>query len=131
VKLSEFFTLEEMTITQVRSVGNVPNALKLENLTRTAMKMDHIRRLLGRPIIVSSGYRSPEVNKIVGGSPTSDHMQGLAVDFICPGFGTVDEIVEKIDKSGVEFDQLFNEFNRWVHIGFGPKMRRQVRRIEK
>ena len=92
MKLSEFFTLEEMTITQVRSVGNVPNALKLENLTRTAMKMDHIRRLLGRPIIVSSGYRSPEVNKIVGGSQTSDHMQGLAVDFICPGFGTVDEI---------------------------------------
>lgn len=132
IKLSEFFTLEELTISQqaARSgVNNIPSGELLDNLKKTAFIMDKIRRLLGRPVIVSSGYRSAEVNKAVGGSLTSDHVNGLAVDFICPGFGDVDDIVEKIDKSGIEFDQLFNEYGRWVHIGFGSRMRRQVKRI--
>lgn len=133
MKLSEYFTLEELTTSQYaarNNLSNIPGGEILENLKKTAQKMDHVRRLLGHPVIVSSGYRSPEVNNAVGGSNTSDHMNGLSVDFICPAFGNVESIVDKIDKSGVEFDQLINEFGKWVHIGFGSKMRRQVKRFD-
>jgi hypothetical protein len=88
--------------------------------------MEEIRTLLGdASIIVTSGYRSPFVNKIVGGSLTSAHLNGRAVDFICPAFGTPLEIAKAISASEIAFDQLIYE-ETWVHISFDPKMRREV-----
>lgn len=126
MKLSPHFTLEELTITQVRSVSNDPSANIVSALTDTAMKMEAVRSVLGdKPILVSSGYRSPLVNRIVGGSPTSAHMAGRAVDFICPGFGTPLDVARAIVASDIKFDQIIEE-GTWVHLSFDARMRRQV-----
>jgi len=126
MKLSEHFTLEELTVTQVRNVSNnVPLAL-LPSIKDTAIRMEEVRALLGHPVIVTSGYRSPLVNKTVGGSPSSAHLSGRAVDFICPSFGTPFEIAKAIEASAIQFDQLIWEEETWVHISFDQRMRREV-----
>lgn len=126
MKLSAHFTEEELTITQVRGVDNTPPAGPLLHLEDAAKRMEAVRALLGNvPIIVNSGYRSPIVNRIVGGSKTSAHMDGYAIDFICPAFGTPEDICRAIERSNIDFDQLLFE-QTWVHLSFAPAMRRQV-----
>lgn len=125
-QLSPNFSLEELTTTQHRELGNTPSPGVLANLTKTAERMEDVRVVLNRqPIHVSSGYRSKAVNKAVGGSPTSDHMTGHAVDFVCPKFGSNYHVARAIQDSGIKFDQLILEYG-WVHISFGPRMRQQV-----
>jgi len=125
-KLSDHFTLEELTITQVRSVSNIPSPEVIKILKLTAYMMEVVRSILNdKSILINSGYRSPGVNKIVGGSKKSAHMEGHAVDFICPGFGSPLKICRAIKSSDIEFDQLIEE-GTWVHISFSPTMRRQV-----
>lgn len=124
-RLTEHFSLEEMIATQQREFSNLPLPSIVANLYKTATFMEAIRELLdNKPIIVTSGYRSPQVNKAVGGSISSDHIQGLACDFICPGYGTPEEICNRILASPLSFDQLIHEIT-WVHIGIGHKMRHQ------
>lgn len=90
------------------------------------MQMELVRKLLGTPINVSSGYRSAQLNKILkGSSKTSQHMVGEAVDFTSPLFGTPKQIVEKIKCSNIQFDQLIFEFASWVHISFTSKTPRK------
>ena len=127
-KLSTFFTLEEMTRSpkaDAEGINNTPPVGDLVNLQTTAMRLDAVRKLLGKPILISSGYRSPALNKAVGGAATSTHLTGQAVDFTCPTFGTPAQVFDRIRHSGIKFDQLICEKNRWVHIGFGPKSRGQ------
>jgi len=131
-KLTDHFSLAEMTVSETaarKGIDNTPSPAIIKNLTRTAQLLERVRVLLGsKPILVSSGYRSPALNAAVGGSKTSAHMQGLAADFICPGFGTPLAICQRLDSLGVEFDQLIQE-GTWVHIGLaaeGIKPRRQV-----
>lgn len=125
MKLSPHFSLEELTITQVRQ-DNTPPPAVIEALKDTAMRMEGVRNALGgKPVIVNSGYRSPLVNRVVGGSPTSAHMSGRAVDFICPAFGPPLSIARVIIASSVKFDQLIEE-GTWVHISFDERMRGQV-----
>lgn len=129
MNLSKYFTLEELTFSEIAGrlgIENTPSTEIANQLSFTAYQMDKVRELLGYPVLVSSGYRCPQLNAAVKGSPTSSHMKGEAIDFICPGFGSVREVFDKIRKSGIEFDQLIVEFGRWVHIGFGPKIRKQV-----
>ena len=124
--LSEHFSLEELTVTQVRGADNTPPAALIPALQDTAEHMEDVRALLGgRPIIVTSGYRSPEVNTRVGGSKNSAHMGGRAVDFIVPAFGTPEEIVRAILASDIKFDQVIHE-GTWVHISFADKPRREA-----
>ncbi len=129
-RLSQNFSLAEMTHSATaarRGLSNAPTDYALGALRITAERMETVRTLLGdKPISVLSGYRSPEVNKAVRGSKNSAHMSGLAVDFICPGFGSPREIVEHLAAHMGEFDQIIEEFGEWVHIGFGPGKRRQV-----
>lgn len=127
MKLTEHFSLEELTFTQVRGVDNAPSEDVLANLIALALKMERVRSILGNlPIQVNSGYRCPTVNSAVGGSKSSAHMMGHAADFICPRFGTPLEVVRKLDASGVRFDQLIQEGGDWVHISIDPRMRREV-----
>lgn len=129
MKLSKYFTLEELTFSQEaarRGIDNSPSMELANTLAFTAYQMDKVRDLLGHPVLVSSGYRSPELNAAVGGSITSSHMRGEAIDFTCPGFGSVREVFDEIRNSHIPFDQLIVEFGRWVHIGFGEKMRKEV-----
>ena len=128
-QLSTFFTLEEMLHSQVaarKPIANLPSADEFLTLQATAKRMDEVRRLLCAPVLVSSGYRSAELNRAIGGSKTSSHMRGEAVDFTCPGYGSVRRVFDRIRSSGIKFDQLIFECGEWVHIGFGPKMRGEV-----
>jgi uncharacterized protein YcbK (DUF882 family) len=129
-KLSTNFSLAEMTHSATatrRGLSNKPTDYAMGALRITAERMEVVRALLGDKVIsVLSGYRSPEVNKAVKGAKNSAHMSGLAVDFICPGFGTPREIVEHLAKNLTGFDQVIEEFGEWVHIGFGPGSRGQV-----
>lgn len=124
--LSTHFTSEEFTTTQQRGLDNTPNPEQLSNLTHTAWQMEIVRHLLGDVALhINSGFRSQAVNSVIGGSKTSDHMLGHAVDFICPSFGTPIDIAKKIAASGLKFDQLIYE-HTWVHISFNPKLRGQI-----
>jgi len=126
--LSPHFTLEEFTVSQTASrkgLDNTPSESVLKELTKTAMQMEAIRKLLGVPITINSGYRSPDVNKAVGGAKNSQHLTGQAVDFIAPGFGSVSKIIDTIKKSGLQYDQLIDEYGAWVHISFSDKPRNQ------
>ena len=84
--------------------------------------------MLGKPITISSGYRSPKLNKAVGGSTNSKHVTGQAVDFICPAFGSPEEVMRAIIKAGISFDQCILEFppNGWVHMSFTENPRKQA-----
>ena len=128
MKLSEYFTLSELTASQTaarRGINNVPNGAHLDALKQTAAAMDKVRKLLGAPVIVSSGYRSPALNKAVGGSSSSAHCRGEAVDFTAPSFGTPREVCKAIINSGIVFDQLIYE-GTWVHIAFDKTPRRSI-----
>lgn len=136
-QLSKYFALSELTVSETaarRGLKNTPFGKQLENMKQTAQRMDAIREGLGKPIIVTSGYRSPEVNAAIGGSRTSAHCHGLAVDFTCPGYGSPLAVAKAILASGIEFDQLIHEYGAWVHIGFaepGKPSRRQTLTINK
>jgi len=124
-QLTEHFALEEFTDSQTaarKGLNNVPalGSPERANLMRTAETMEKVRALLGdRPILISSGYRSPQVNAAVGGSKSSAHMSGLAVDFSCPGFGTPKAICKKLEPhmKALGVDQLIHEYDTWVHLG--------------
>lgn len=126
-RLTTHFTLEELTVTQQRGLDNTPTGQPLSNLLETARWLEGVRILLGAPIIVTSGYRSPAVNAAVGGTKNSQHMSGEAVDFICPGFGSPRQVIERIKGSNLPYDQLILEYDRWVHGSWKPVgFRRQV-----
>lgn len=104
---------------------NIPGPVAIRRLENTAAGMELVRALLGKPIVVHSGYRSPAVNAVVGGSATSDHMNGDACDFVCPDFGTPLEVADAIWSSGIKLDQIIREYG-WVHCSFGPRMRQMA-----
>lgn len=127
-QLSEHFTLEEMTASDVairKGIDNTPDAAIVANLTELAGCLEQVRALLGVPMHINSAYRSPKVNAAVGGSTTSAHMTGEAADFVAPGFGTPQDIAKAIVASDIQFDQLIYE-GTWVHFGIRGDMRRQV-----
>lgn len=127
-KLSKNFALEEMTASEIaarRGIDNTPPPDVVEKLRRTATLLEEVRMLLGKPILITSGYRCPALNQAVGSKPTSAHLKGYAVDFFCPGFGTPLLVAKRILDSGIiKFDQLIHE-HTWVHISFDPQMRQQ------
>lgn len=124
VKLSAHFSLAEMTQSEVAAragLDNMPPASALANLVRLCGMLERIREKIGHPIIVTSGYRAPDVNALVGGSTNSAHKFGRAADIIAPSFGTPLALARAIEKSGVHFDQVIHEFGRWVHVSIPPE----------
>ncbi|HEY3696517.1 D-Ala-D-Ala carboxypeptidase family metallohydrolase [Phenylobacterium sp.] len=128
--LSEHFSLEELLSSQTaarQGLDNTPSLQILNCLRVTAAQMERVRALLGgEPITVSSGYRSRAVNAAVGGSATSAHMLGWAVDFNCFRFGSPLQICRAIARSPLHFDQLIEE-GTWVHLSFDPRLRREIK----
>ena len=110
MNLSPNFALDELTASETAArhgIDNTPDQATIQNLTRLANALQEVRALLGnKVIIISSGYRSPELNQKVGGSATSDHCKGLAADFICPSYGTPDEIVRVVMASAIPYKQV-------------------------
>ena len=131
MKLTDHFTLEEFTHSSTalaHGIENTPEPEHLENLKRVAEQMEAVRALFDAVIEITSGYRNPQINRLVGGVPTSAHAQGLAVDFHVHGFTDL-EAAKRIRDSGLTFDQLIFEKNRCVHMGFNfDTPRRQVLR---
>ncbi len=135
MNLTEHFTLKELMVTDHREFDNTPDADVIANLTRLAMFLEKVKTVVGgRPVMVTSGYRSKQVNDAVGSKDTSQHRLGCAADFRVPGW-TPNDIVEAIIDSGLPYDQLIREFNSWVHVSIpnhpGLFPRRQVLIIDK
>lgn len=134
MNLSPHFTLEELTASQEaarRGIDNTPTPSVVERLRHTALGLEAVRIRLCAPIIVTSGFRCLALNRIIGSQDTSDHVAGDAADFICPGFGAPSTIVSALKDAGIEFDQLIEEFGRWVHMSFGHRRRSEVLRIDR
>ena len=132
-RLSPNFTLGELTHSQVAErfgLDNTPPPPTLRSLERLAQALERARASLGGvPLHVSSGYRSPAVNKAVGGSLKSAHLRGLAADFTAPAYGDPRAVALRLAADrDVLFDQLIFE-GTWVHIGLvgvGEMPRREV-----
>jgi zinc D-Ala-D-Ala carboxypeptidase len=135
VNLSAHFTLAEFTATGHAVDNTLPEHL-LEEAKRTAEMLEAIRSCLGDmrariiPLIVTSGYRCPELNAAVGGAASSDHLRAMAADFKAPAFGTPLEVCRAIaphlDDLGI--GQLIHEFGTWVHVST-RRPEREVNRI--
>lgn len=129
-QITENFTLSELTHSNTavaRKISNEPNLTHKNNLIASAINLwQPVRELLGKPMIINSGYRSAAVNRAVGGSQTSAHSHGFAIDFVCPKFGSSTDIakflVAELPKRGIKFDQLILEFpgqaGSWIHLGY-------------
>ena len=134
MKLTPHFTLEELihSDTAVRhDIDNTPDQEVVENLHKLAEGLEDVRKLLCYPIFVSSGYRCLELNTLLKSKPTSAHVKGYAADLICPAYGPVEEIMEAIVNSNIEYDQCIIEFAQWIHLSFAPEMRRNNLIIDK
>jgi hypothetical protein len=120
MNISQHFTLEELCFSETaarRGLDNAPDPIVIANLGLVASVMERIRTLLGNgQIVVHCAYRAVKVNEAVGGVATSAHCHGLACDFVCPTFGTPEQVALAIVRSEIEFDQLILEYG-WVHVG--------------
>lgn len=119
--------LVRSTTAAKRGIDNTPNEQHKKNLIEATKNLfQPTRDALCHPIIVSSGYRSPALNRAVGGSATSAHSHGFAIDFTCPGFGNTRKIAEFLVKyfkeNKIKYDQIILEFpdssGSWIHLGY-------------
>jgi hypothetical protein len=115
-QLSVHFTLEELTHTDHREFDNTPNSAETANLIRLAGLLEDVKSVLGgKPIMVNSAFRSKQINDAVGSKDTSQHRIGCAADIRVPDM-TPDEVVKAVIASGLGYDQIIREFDRWTHI---------------
>jgi len=116
MNLSPNFTLDELTHTDHRELSNEPNESETANLQRLADFLEQVKTVLGgKPVMVNSAFRSKAVNDAVGSKDTSQHRIGCAADIRVPGM-TPDEVVRAVIASGLGYDQIIREFDRWTHI---------------
>ena len=158
IKLSEHLTLAELCKTR-SGIKNVPNEAQVENLRRVCRWLEELRLRYNQlyvcgtvpqcceqhswdspeeePIIINSGFRSAEVNKAVGGSPTSNHLTGCAVDIRVCGMEQLLRyaviLLDISDESKEDFDELLIEkkgFKMWLHFAVKPKDNRRHCQIQ-
>lgn len=129
MQLSQHFTLHELTRSQTaarRGLSNHPGPEHLANLRRLAGVLEQVRALVGRAVIVTSGYRAPAVNRAVGGVPNSAHALGHAADIRVTGMAPI-ELARRIRDAGIRYDQLILETSRGVvHLSVDPRGRQQA-----
>ena len=125
MKNGKYITVNEMLRSQTAeklNIKNVPNdPIVIENLEHTIEQLDELRRLYEHPIIITSGYRCPELNKVVGGKPNSQHVKGQAADL------KWDENLLQFIIDNYHYDQLIEETSKrtkWIHISFNKEKER-------
>ncbi len=138
-----YFTIEELTYSQTavkRGIRNETTPEVEKNLTAlVCVVLDPAREKWGKPILVTSGYRCPELNKAVGGVPTSQHLKGEAADIVAGSRRENAELGRLIVKSGC-FDQvIFENSNKectecdWIHVSWkrvGENRRQALRMVK-
>ena len=136
--LSPHFSLAEFLVSATAErlgIDNDPPLEVIQALKRTALGLEAVRvRLAGAPILITSGYRCLPLNRAIGSKDTSQHVNGEAVDFIAPRFGTPTEIVAALRDSGIAYDQLILEYagtgRGWVHCSFTAAPRHMALQID-
>ena len=140
-RLSQHFTLGELCKTSVKTAdGNIPSHVHIENLKRLCRWLEMLRDEWNRrygegndPIIINSGYRSPQVNKAVGGAANSNHLTGCAVDIRVAGMEQLLRyaviLLDIADEGREDFDELLMERNAkgnyWLHFAVRPEGNRR------
>lgn len=126
MKRIKYFSLAEFihSATAKRlNIDNTPTFEIVDNLNRLADYLDNIREKLGKPILVSSGYRCPVLNKAVGGVANSQHQKGLAADLVCADMAKLESVLRETGG----FDQLIKEHRKgfpnsfWFHVSVCPR----------
>ena len=149
MKLTEHFTLEELTLSETAVRNGIDNTAPpgiLPRLRVLARGLERVRRIIKRPLHINSGYRCEALERVLcakdyagwcarhGKDPKAAwgeyfarkmHPKGYAADFICPLFGPPLKIVRAVKKAGIKFDQLIEE-GTWVHISFDPQLRGEI-----
>ena len=116
--MTQNFSIEELTATSI-ALNNTPTEEHKERLKTLCVEvLQPLRDLYGKPIIITSGYRSAKVNEAVGGARNSQHSMGEAAD-ITGGNRHINKILYELIRDNLEFDQLIDEFNyRWIHVSY-------------
>jgi hypothetical protein len=123
-----YFSISELIHSDkaiLHKINNMPDINSLDNMLNLIHYcLNPIRTAIKQPMIVTSGYRCKELNKLVGGADNSNHLSGCACDFIIQG-KTPKEIIKFINAMNIEYDELINEYDKWVHISFRKGNNRQ------
>lgn len=127
------FTMNEMTRSATarrKGINNSPSPQVMQNITQLVEKiLDPLREAWGQPIIVSSGYRCPTLNRLVGGAANSQHTLGQAADIHTVSDKPADNkrLFELIQRLRLPYDQLIDEYGyNWIHVSYGPRNRRNI-----
>lgn len=115
------FSISELIKSDIaikNNINNMPDIRALDNILNLIVYcLQPIRDKLNKPMVITSGFRCAKVNQLAGGKSNSQHLTGAAADFHVPGM-TVAQTIEFIKTTGIEFDQLINEYDKWVHISY-------------
>ncbi len=132
-RLSPHFTLGEFTRSKYPEVYNIPSHEAIANLANLCTWLEILRERAAQPIVINSGYRSPQLNRKVGGAPTSNHLTGCAVDIRTSGYEQAicyaAILINYAKESNQDYDELLIEKNRygavWLHFAVRPKDNRR------
>lgn len=121
----KYFTINELcrsSTASLRGIDNTPTEEIKRNLTTLVDRvLDPLREAWGKPLVISSGYRCPELNKAVGGSRTSHHMRGMAADLDTGNRVENRKLYQLVLSLNLPFTQLIDERNfDWIHISLDP-----------
>jgi zinc D-Ala-D-Ala carboxypeptidase len=123
VNLSAHFTLDEFCRSQTAARSGrelIPTAEAISNLKRLCvLVLEPLRIVLGRPIVITSGYRPPWLNTLIGGAKNSAHLTGRAADIRAVGMSAL-TLARFIERQNLPADKVILEFDEWVHVQVSP-----------